>query len=72
MRIQISGFLIFDWIDHRGEVTDLLVEEWKKGNLLIEDENETVVPTRFEDIPKTWTMLFNGGNKGKLVTQLVG
>jgi NADPH-dependent curcumin reductase CurA len=28
------------------------------------------VPTKFEDIPKTWTKLFSGGNTGKLVTQI--
>jgi NADPH-dependent curcumin reductase CurA len=29
-----------------------------------------IVDTKFEDIPTTWQMLFEGGNKGKLITKL--
>jgi NADPH-dependent curcumin reductase CurA len=31
-----------------------------------------VVKTKFEDVPKTWMMLFQGGNTGKLVTEIQG
>ncbi|OAL31207.1 hypothetical protein AYO22_01240 [Fonsecaea multimorphosa] len=70
MRLKVLGFINVDWLDHLGEVTNVLVEEWRKGNLLIRDENETVVDTVFEDIPKTWMMLFEGRNTGKLITRL--
>lgn len=71
MRIKILGFINIDWLDHLKEVTDLLVSEYEKGNLTVQDGNETVVDTKFEDIPRTWMMLFDGGNTGKLITRLV-
>lgn len=71
VRLKIFGFINIDWLDHQEEVTRILVDEWKAGNLLIRDDNETVVDTKFEDIPKTWAMLFTGGNTGKLITRLV-
>lgn len=40
------------------------------GKLKIGEGNETVVPTKFEDVPKTWLKLFSGDNTGKLVTKL--
>ncbi|KAJ5643653.1 uncharacterized protein N7484_006160 [Penicillium longicatenatum] len=70
MRLQILGFINIDWIEHLPEVRALLVDEWKKGNLIIGDENEMVIDTDFEDIPRTWMMLYSGGNTGKLVTKL--
>jgi NADPH-dependent curcumin reductase CurA len=42
----------------------------KEKKIQIEKQEETIVPTKFEDIPKTWKMLFEGGNQGKLVTEL--
>ena len=36
----------------------------------IEKQEETIVSTKFEDIPKTWLMLFEGGNQGKLISEL--
>lgn len=71
MRLKILGFINIDWLDHLSEVQGLLVEEWKKGNLVVQDDNETVVDTPFEDIPKTWMRLFEGGNTGKLISRLV-
>ncbi|KAJ6011083.1 hypothetical protein N7451_002495 [Penicillium sp. IBT 35674x] len=70
MRLQILGFINIDWIDHLPKVRALLVDEWKKGNLIIGDESEMVIDTDFEDIPRTWMMLYSGGNTGKLVTKL--
>ncbi|KAJ5916579.1 hypothetical protein N7504_000594 [Penicillium tannophilum] len=70
MRLQILGFINIDWIDHLPEVRALLVDEWRKGNLIIGDESEMVIDTDFEDIPRTWMMLYSGGNTGKLVTKL--
>lgn len=34
-------------------------------------QGETVVDTKFEDIPKTWDKLFHGANQGKLISRLV-
>jgi NADPH-dependent curcumin reductase CurA len=71
-RIEVKGFIVTDavmagkapaWI---GE----LVKGVKEGKIQIGPETETVVPTKFEDVPKTWTMLFKGGNTGKLVTEV--
>lgn len=44
--------------------------QWvKEGKLNV--DRETVVDTKFEDVPKTWQKLFTGDNTGKLVTKLV-
>lgn len=70
MRLQILGFINIDWIDHLPEVRAILVDEWRKGNLIIGEESEMVIDTEFADIPRTWMMLYSGGNTGKLVTKL--
>ena len=44
---------------------------WIKDGKLEVKDSEQVVETKFEDIPKTWQMLFEGGNRGKLLTRLV-
>jgi NADPH-dependent curcumin reductase CurA len=71
-RIQIQGFIVIDammagkaegWI---GE----LVKAAKEGKIAMGEETETVVKTKFEDVPRTWMMLFEGGNTGKLVTAI--
>jgi NADPH-dependent curcumin reductase CurA len=72
MRISILGFIVLDFVDYQAEMTKLFIEEVKKGTIVVGDESETIVDTKFEDIPKTWMMLFSGANKGKLVTKLVG
>lgn len=73
MRLQIRGFIVTDWVA-KGEATPTvkkLVGAVKEGKIKLGDENETVVDTKFEDVPKTWMMLFEGGNQGKLVTKFV-
>lgn len=70
MRLQILGFINLDWIAHLGEYQTFIVDQWKKGNIVIGDENEMIVDTDFKDIPRTWTMLYSGGNTGKLLTKL--
>ncbi|KAJ5808134.1 hypothetical protein N7474_009403 [Penicillium riverlandense] len=70
MRLQILGFINIDWIDHLSEVRAILVDEWKKGNIIIGDESEMVIDTDFADIPRTWMLLYSGGNTGKLVTKV--
>ncbi|KAJ5692848.1 hypothetical protein N7462_002271 [Penicillium macrosclerotiorum] len=70
MRIQILGFVNLDWIEHLPKVRSILVDEWKKGNLIISDEIEMVIEADFTEIPRTWMKLFSGENTGKLVTKL--
>jgi NADPH-dependent curcumin reductase CurA len=70
MRLQILGSINIDWLEHLSEVRVILLDEWKKGNLIIGEESETVIYADFSAIPHTWTMLYSGGNIGKLVTKL--
>lgn len=73
MRLEIRGLIIFDFLAQGKGPAALkeLTGAFKEGKIKIGDESETVVDTRFEDIPKTWFKLFDGGNTGKLVTKLV-
>jgi len=48
-----------------------LVQAVKEGKIKVGEENETVVETKFEEVPKTWMRLFEGANTGKLVTKVV-
>jgi NADPH-dependent curcumin reductase CurA len=71
-RIEVRGFIVTDAVEagRAGPIVQELIKAVKEGKIKIGAETETVVKTKFEDIPKTWTMLFKGGNTGKLVTQL--
>lgn len=73
-RIEIKGFIVYDAVESgkAGAYVQELVKAAKEGKIQMGPETETVVPTKFEDVPKTWTLLFKGGNQGKLVTQLQG
>ena len=72
-RIEIKGFIILDFVasGKAGEATREMVKACKEGKITVDESMETVVETKFEDVPKTWMMLFEGGNTGKLVTKLV-
>ena len=72
-RIEIKGFIIYDFFAS-GKAADAvkeLVTAAKDGKIKIGEENETVVDTKFDDVPKTWMSVFEGANTGKLVTKLV-
>ncbi|OAK97292.1 NAD(P)-binding protein [Phaeosphaeriaceae sp. SRC1lsM3a] len=71
-RIEVKGFIVTDAVvaGKAGAWLGELVKGVKEGKIQIGPETETVVPTKFEDVPKTWTMLFKGGNTGKLVTEI--
>ena len=71
MRLQIRGFIVTDFIPRAGEALGTFRKALQEGKLKIGDENEHVVDTKFEDVPKTWMKLFEGGNTGKLITKLV-
>lgn len=71
-RIEIKGFVILDFIGAgKGPAAvGELVQAYKDGKIKLGDDNETVVETKFADVPKTWMMLFEGKNTGKLVTKI--
>ena len=71
MRIEIKGFIVLDFMPRMGEGLKALQEAYKEGNLKIDEQNEHVVSAGFEDIPNVWWKLFEGENKGKLLTRLV-
>lgn len=69
-RLTVKGFIIFDHPKLIGQaVSDL--KKWVEEGKVTNSQGETVVDTKFEDIPKTWDKLFHGGNQGKLITKLV-
>lgn len=72
-RIEINGFIAKDfWAEGKGpQAVKEKVTAAKEGKIKVGEENETVVDTKFEDVPKTWMSLFEGANTGKLVTKLV-
>lgn len=72
-RIEIKGFIIMDFLAAgKGPAAVAeMVGAWKEGKIQVGEANETVVETKFEDVPKTWMLLFEGANTGKLVTKLV-
>jgi NADPH-dependent curcumin reductase CurA len=45
--------------------------KWVQEGKISFTGGETVVDTKFEDVPKTWQMLFSGATRGKLITKLV-
>lgn len=70
-RLEVKGFIV---TDHQAEFPKMigeLVEASKAGKIKIDDSNETVIDTKFEEIPNTWVKLFSGGNQGKLVSKIV-
>lgn len=69
MRIQIRGFIVLDFMKQMPEAREVLMQMLKEGKLEIEG-SEHVVKGSFEEIPKIWLQLFEGGNRGKLITAL--
>ncbi|KAJ4396331.1 quinone oxidoreductase [Gnomoniopsis smithogilvyi] len=70
MSLRVEGFIVLNYADKFAESRELLVKALEKGQLDI-TEGEHVVDTKFEDVPKTWLQLFEGGNTGKLITKLI-
>ncbi|KAF2751443.1 NAD(P)-binding protein [Sporormia fimetaria CBS 119925] len=73
-RLNIKGFIVLDAMKpgKMENIIGTLIKGIKDGKIHLGPEVETVVETKFEDVPKTWMMLFEGGNQGKLVTQIKG
>lgn len=70
MRLQIKGFIVLDFMAKAAETVGKLVGAVQEGKIRVGEENETVVQTAFEEVPRTWLRLFEGENRGKLVTKL--
>ncbi|ETN39786.1 uncharacterized protein HMPREF1541_06012 [Cyphellophora europaea CBS 101466] len=71
MRLSVRGFITTDFMATAKQTQELFVRSVEEGKLKIGDEQEQVVDTKFEEVPKTWLMLFGGGNRGKLITKLM-
>jgi len=72
MRLSIRGFIVSDYIPKFPETIEIYIQALKDGKLKISNEqSEQVIDTKFEDVPKTWLKLFDGGNTGKLITKIV-
>lgn len=71
MRLQIRGFIASDYVHKEKEVTQIFIKALEEGKLTINDDIEQIVPTTFKDVPRTWLKLFDGSNRGKLVTKLI-
>lgn len=71
-RIEVRGFISFDFLGKGAEeATREMVRAVREGKIKVDAGNETVVETEFEGVPATWMKLFEGGNRGKLITKLV-
>ncbi|KAI1874208.1 uncharacterized protein JN550_002787 [Neoarthrinium moseri] len=69
-RINIKGFIMFDFMEHVPAALQELIAAAADGRLDLSDA-ETVVQGTLEQQPEIWTRLYTGDNKGKLVTKLV-
>ncbi|GAA5969316.1 hypothetical protein JCM11641_007548 [Rhodosporidiobolus odoratus] len=71
MRITMQGFIVLDFADSFGEAIDAVSEAIEDGKFIAEG-TEHKVEASFEEVPRTWQLLFSGGNQvqGKLVTAL--
>jgi hypothetical protein len=73
MRLEIKGFIVLDFMkerDQAGAAVQELIQAMKEERIILGKENEMVISPGFEGIPETWMKLFEGGNKGKLITKL--
>jgi NADPH-dependent curcumin reductase CurA len=72
-RLNIKGFIVSDYLGDGklAKFIEELSQAAQSGKIKVGAENETVVDTKFEDIPNTWVKLFEGSNTGKLVTKVV-
>ncbi|CRG92631.1 hypothetical protein PISL3812_09694 [Talaromyces islandicus] len=72
MRLHVKGFVVTDAGSARwATIVGALVQSYREGKIRVAEDGQTIVPTAFEDIPKTWMRLFDGQSTGKLLTKLV-
>ncbi|KAI9663712.1 MAG: hypothetical protein M1821_007202 [Bathelium mastoideum] len=72
-RLEVRGFIVTDAVlAGKGlGFVQKLTQALKEGKLKLDEGSETIVETKFEDVPKTWMMLFESKNQGKLITKLI-
>jgi NADPH-dependent curcumin reductase CurA len=70
-RLEIRGFIVIDAFARSSELMGVLIKGYKEGKIHLDESSETIIETKFEDVPKTWWMLYEGKNQGKLITKLV-
>ncbi|KJZ71217.1 hypothetical protein HIM_09360 [Hirsutella minnesotensis 3608] len=69
-RLELKGFVVLDYLADAAKVAGIYTKAVQEGKIEIGDKSETVVPAKFEDIPKVWKSLYEGHNQGKLITKL--
>lgn len=67
---DVTGFIFSDKAEVFPKATEDLISWIKDGKIDI-SEGETVIEAKLEDVPQVWHKLFEGGNRGKLITKLV-
>lgn len=70
MRINITGFIMLDYMDKVPAILGELITATADGRIKLHDA-ETLVEASIEQQPEIWMRLFSGGNQGKLVTKLI-
>lgn len=71
MRLNLKGLILLDYMAEIPKAIGDLVQAVQEGKILLNAESETVVETGIEGVPETWMKLFEGANRGKLITKLV-
>jgi NADPH-dependent curcumin reductase CurA len=69
-RLTITGFIVLDFAAKFPAAIGALVQAVREGKLTVEG-TETIREVGFEHVPEVWKGLFEGTNRGKLVTKLV-
>ena len=71
MCINITGFIVSDYIHKFGDVVAELSQALKEGKVILDDSMQTVVEAKIKEVPAVWMKLFEGANTGKLLTKIV-
>ena len=71
MRLSLRGFVVHDFSNIEARREEFM-QTILGSNIITADEEsqDTIVEGAIEDVPKIWLKLFEGGNKGKLITKL--
>lgn len=69
-RLTITGYIVYDYMHKYPEAIGALAKAMQAGKLIVEG-GETVREVGFEKVPEVWNGLFEGTNRGKLVTKLI-
>lgn len=64
-----AGYSAFEFIPRAGPAIEQITKWISDGKLKIKDA-ETVKPGSVDDIPLTWSLLFKGKSRAKLVTKV--